>query len=155
VGLLLVFALTLLSSRQDEALAMIHFPWQQLKYDIVFLGPRPGVRAMTMSRDRRIEIYVRPADDARKLAYDIAHELGHAVDFTQNTDEIRRKWMEARHINISTPWFGCNRCSDYNTPAGDFAETFAYILVGGQFSGKIAPAPTPEEMPALRTFFPQ
>ena len=141
-------------SRNDEALALISFPWQQLHYTIVFLAPKQGVRAMIFPRDRRIEVYARPSDDSRLLAYDIAHELGHAIDVTFNTAKTRKKWMEARGINPGTPWFGCNRCSDFNTPAGDFAETFAFLLLGpGNFSGKIASAPTAEQVPVLKAFF--
>src|SRR5215831_11716630 len=88
-----------LTSRQQAALAMIPFPWQRLKYDIVFLQPRLGVRAMTFPKEHRIEIYARPQDDIHLLAYDIAHELGHAVDMTYNTNETRRKWMELRGID--------------------------------------------------------
>jgi hypothetical protein len=90
------------------------------------------------------------------LAFEIAHELGHAIDLTFNTDETRARWMKSRGIDPATPWFGCNRCSDYNTPAGDFAETFALLLLGsGQFSGRIAPAPTSEQVPTLISFFPE
>jgi len=61
--------------------------------------------------------------------------------------------MEARGIDPETPWFGCNRCSDFNTPAGDFAETFAFLMLGpGNFSGRIAAAPTAKQIPALKAF---
>jgi hypothetical protein len=142
------------ASRREEALAFIEFPWQQLNYDIVFMPPRIGFRAMTFPKVRRIEIYARPTDDSRLLAYDIAHELGHAIDMSFNTEETRRKWMELRGIDPETPWFGCSRCSDYNTPAGDFAETFALLLFGSKnFSGRIAPAPTAGQLAVLRPFF--
>ena len=142
------------ANRNDEALALISFAWQQLHYNIVFLAPRHGVRAMIFPSDHRIEVYARPSDDSRRLAYDIAHELGHAIDMTFNTAETRRQWIEARGINPDTPWFGCNGCSDFNTPAGDFAETFAFLLLGpGNFSGKIASAPTAEQVPVLKAFF--
>ena len=141
--------------RNEAALALIDFPWQQLKYNIVFVAPRQGFRAMTIARDHKIEIYARPADDSQLLAYDIAHELGHAIDLTQNTDDTRRKWMVSRGIDPATPWFGCNRCSDYNTPAGDFAETFAFLLLGpGHFAGRIAPPPAAEQIEILKSFFP-
>jgi hypothetical protein len=141
--------------REQAALALIGFPWQQLQYDIVFMAPRPGIRAMTIFGQHRIEVYARPNDNARLLAFDIAHELGHAIDVTRNTGETRRKWLKARGIDPSTPWFGCSGCSDFNTPAGDFAETFALFLLGpGHFSGRIAPPPTTEQVPALAAFFP-
>jgi hypothetical protein len=141
--------------REETALALIGFPWQELQYDIVFKAPERGVRAMTFPREHRIEVYARPGDDAQLLAYDIAHELGHAIDATRNTPETRREWMKARGIDPSTPWFGRSGCTDFNTPAGDFAETFALFLLGpGHFDGRIAPPPSAEEIPALASFFP-
>jgi hypothetical protein len=62
--------------------------------------------------------------------------------------------MELRGIDPSTPWFGCDRCTDFKTPAGDFAETFALLLLGpGHFSGRIAPPPTVDQVNALKPFF--
>src|ERR1700733_11565939 len=55
--------------RERAALALIAFPWQQLHYDVVFMAPRPGVRAMTIIGEHRIEIYARPNDSAELLAY--------------------------------------------------------------------------------------
>ena len=111
---------------------------------------------MTLPGQHRIEVYARPEDDVELLAYDIAHELGHAYDVTHNTAETRKRWMQLRGINPTTPWFGCDRCSDYNTPAGDFAETFALLLRGPKyFRSRIAARPTPEQIPALVHFFPK
>lgn len=142
-------------ARYEAALALIEFPWQNLQYDIVFLSPRTGFRAMTISKKHKIEIYARPADDSLLIAYDIAHELGHAIDLTLNTAKTRKQWMKSRGIDPATPWFGCSRCSDYNTPAGDFAETFAFLLLGpGNFAGIIAPPPTAKQIPALTSFLP-
>jgi len=143
-------------ARKEAALALIAFPWQNLKFEIVFMPPRRGFRAMIFPTRHRIEVYARPEDDLQLLAYDIAHELGHAIDVTRNTSESRKKWMKSRGINPATPWFGCNRCSDYNTPAGDFAETFALLLLGpGHFAGRIAPSPSTKQIPALNSFFPE
>jgi hypothetical protein len=144
------------AARPESALELIEIPWQILGFEIVFLPPRPGYRAMTFPAKHRIEVYVRPQDDLNLLAYDIAHELGHAIDVTYNTAETRKQWMLARGIDPDTPWFGCNRCSDYNTPAGDFAETFALMLRGPKyFRSRIAPRPTPEQMSVLSRFFPK
>lgn len=141
--------------RPESALDLIQIPWQQLGYEIVFMPSRTGFRAMTISDKHRIEIYARPQDEVELLAHDIAHELGHAVDLTYNTPEIRKAWMQLRGIDPETPWFGCNRCSDYNTPAGDFAESFAFIMYGPRyFRGRIALRPTSEQIPALSEFFP-
>ncbi len=133
---------------------MIHFPWQQLNYQIVFLSPRPGLRAMTFPSQHRIEVYARPNDSASLMAYDIAHELGHAIDVTYNTPETRKNWMKLRGIDPSTPWFGCDACSDFETPAGDFAETFALLMLGPKdFQGRIAPPPTAQQLSGLQPFF--
>jgi hypothetical protein len=141
--------------RNNEALAMITFPWrQELEYQIVFMDPQTGYRAMTYPKQHRIEIYARPGDDSARLAHDIAHELGHAVDVTFNTPETRKKWMELRGIDPSTSWFACNKCSDFSSPAGDFAETFASLQVGNDyFSGRIAPRPTEKDVASLISFF--
>jgi hypothetical protein len=143
-----------LASREQAALAMIHFPWRQLNYQIVFLPPRPGLRAMTFPAKHRIEVYARPNDSVSLMAYDIAHELGHAIDVTYNTAESRKNWIKMRGIDPSTPWFGCSACSDFETPAGDFAETFALLMLGpNDFRGRIAPPPTPQQISGLQAFF--
>src|SRR5437763_3382587 len=46
--------------RDNGALALIRFPWEQLHYAIVFAPPRPGLRAMIFPSAHRIEIYARP-----------------------------------------------------------------------------------------------
>jgi hypothetical protein len=140
----------------ESALTLIQIPWQKLGYEIVFMPPRAGYRAMTLPAKHRIEIYARPQDDLNLLAHDIAHEIGHAIDLIHNTAETRRRWMLARGIDPATRWFGCDRCSDYNTPSGDFAETFALLLAGPKhFRGRIAPRPMIDDIPALTAFFPK
>ena len=139
----------------ESALDLIQIPWKQLGYQIVFKPPRAGYRAMTFAGKHKIEVYARAQDDQDLLAYDIAHEIGHVVDLTYNTPETRKAWMKMRGINPATKWFGCSRCSDYNTPAGDFAETFAMYLRGPKyFRSRIARRPTPEALAALSRFFP-
>ena len=138
---------------RKAVLGLIRFPWQKLGYEIVFLGPRPGYRAMTISDRRRIEIYNRPGDSPLLTAFDLAHELGHAFDLDHNTPERRSRWRELRGIDPEEAWFGCNRCPDYNTPAGDFAETFAFLLLGpGNYHSRMALPPTKDEIPALAAF---
>jgi hypothetical protein len=139
--------------RLQTILGLIHYPWQALGYDVVLLGPRPGFRAMTISDRRRIEIYMRNGENPLDIAYDLAHELGHAFDLERNDDVRRARWCVLRGIDPAAPWFGCNRCPDYSTPAGDFAETFAYLLLGpGNYHSRMAPAPTDKEVTELATF---
>ena len=149
-------ALTETEIREKSALDLIQYPWHDLQYEIVFRPPQTGIRAMIFPPQHRIEIYVRPGDDYRLLAYDIAHELGHAIDLTFNTDATRKIWMKERGIEAGTAWFGCSGCSDYATPAGDFAESFATLLLGsGHFAGRLAPTPTLAQIPDLQLFFPK
>jgi hypothetical protein len=144
------------SPSPESALELIPIAWQGLGFEIVFMPPRPGFRAMTLPSKHRIEVYARPQDDLQLLAYDIAHEIGHAIDVTYNTTETRRQWMLARGIDPKTQWFGCDRCSDYNTPAGDFAETYAFLLRGPKyFRGKIAPPPTADQIQQLSALIPK
>ena len=111
---------------------------------------------MTLPAQRRIEVYARPEDDLDLLAFDIAHELGHVIDLTHNTAKSRKEWLEFRGISPTTKWFGCNRCSDYKTPAGDFAESFALFMLGPKyFRGRIASPPAAEQIQALARFFPK
>ena len=140
-------------TRPKLVLELIHYPWQQLGYEIVFMQSRPGFRAMTISDRRRIEIYMRSDDPPLETAFDVAHELGHAFDLNYNNAERRSRWCTMRGIDPDTPWFGCNRCPDYSTPAGDFAETFALLLLGpGSYHSRMAPAPKLEQVPELAAF---
>jgi hypothetical protein len=132
------------------ALAMIQFPWQNLGYRVSFLGRRPGYRALTLVDRRQIEVYVKSEEGPDALAFDLAHEFGHIVDLKYNGEQQRKRWLELRGIDPATPWYGCSACSDYDTPAGDFAETFAYLLLGpGSFHSHMAPPPPPEKVREL------
>ncbi len=140
-------------NRRQAVLELIHYPWEDLGFNVVFMGSRSGYRAMTLTARHRIEIYVRPRDGALNQAYDLAHELGHAFDLKNNNEDRRRKWLALRGIDPSTPWFGCDACPDYGTPAGDFAETFAFLLLGpGNFHSMMAPLPTANQILELAAF---
>lgn len=108
------------------ALRRISYNWKPLGYSIVFMAARRGITGMTYPAQHRIEVYVRSCSrmTTAYLAETIAHEIGHAVDFTRGTDAWHRKWQVARHISLSIPWYGAPYATDFSTPAGDFAETF-------------------------------
>ena len=140
----------------QEALRLITYPWQQrLNVSIAFAGPRPGYRATSTDFGHRAEIvvYVRPTDTARLVAVNIAHELGHLVDYNLLTDNDRSQWLSARG-RPEVRWWACNYCEDYSTGSGDFAEVFAAWQVGAiDYRSRVAPPPTPAEMSGLVRFF--
>lgn len=96
-------------------------------YQLVFRAERDGYYGITRPRSRSIEVYIRSctAQSSALLRHVVAHELGHAYDAVRLTEADRRAWRRARGIAADTPWYGCNRCTDFATPAGDFAEVYA------------------------------
>jgi len=137
----------------STALAMIHFPWEDLGFKVSFHDRRPGYRALTLVDRHQIEVYVKSEDPPSALAFDLAHEFGHVFDLKYNDTVRKKRWMELRGINPAMPWYGCSACSDYATPAGDFAETFAYLLLGpGSYHSKLAPPPSAEMIRELAEF---
>lgn len=135
------------------ALSMIRFPWQDLGFKVSFFPRRPGFRALTLVDKQQIEVYVKSEETPSSLAFDLAHEFGHVVDLKFNDDARRKRWMELRGIDPGTPWYGCSACSDFDTPAGDFAETFAYLLLGpGSYHSRLALPPSPDQVRELAEF---
>jgi hypothetical protein len=140
-------------SKEAAALARVSYPWQQLGYRIVFLGPQAGVWGRTSPRSMGfIDIYVRPDESVDMLAHVIAHEIGHAVDLTYGNDQRRQVWEELRGVS-PRPWFTCSMCEDFSTPAGDFAETFAYWQLHDFSRSELAPAPTAAQLAQLTPLF--
>jgi uncharacterized membrane protein YgcG len=136
------------------ALAEITYPWQQLGYQVVFLGPRPDLMGQTIFDAHRIEIYLRSAEPQQMVAHVIAHEIGHAADVAYNTPERRQQWLHLRGTSTSQPWFGCDSCDDFSSPAGDYAETFSFWQVGpnADFS-HLAPPPSQDQLQQLIPLF--
>lgn len=124
---------------------------------IAFRGARSDVLGMAEPNARRIEVYVRScaAQSDALLLHVVAHELGHLVDAIRMDDDLRARWKAARGIPASTPWFGCSRCRDFATPAGDFAETYAQWQRRATTNrSQLAPAPSRAQLAVLaRTFF--
>ena len=131
-----------LRRRAEDTLAYVAYPWRRLGYGVVFGAARPGLRARTLLAERRIEVYPRRGDTARRTAFDLAHEVAHAFDFSRATWAARDRWHAARGLDPAAPWFGCNACADLATPAGDFAESFAdWQVPGGDFRSTMGPPP--------------
>jgi hypothetical protein len=140
--------------RGAQALAFVDYPWQATGFQISFHPARRGYRGMTDLGARRIEVYVRPGESIRALAFTVAHEIAHAVDVTFGSSARRRAWRQLRGLDPHLPWFSCDGCSDFATPAGDYAETFAYWLVGpAGYRSRLAPPPSAAELELLAPLF--
>jgi hypothetical protein len=120
---------------------------------------RPGggaLKGMTYYDSHHVDVFV--ASCAREsdtlLRHVVAHETGHAWDSLHMTAQLRAEYLAARGIPAGTPWFGCDRCQDFATPAGDFAETYAQWQRGASDSrSTIAPAAAPAQLADLGARF--
>ena len=140
----------------EAALALIPLPWEEIGFRIKFMGARSGYRAGTFPHEKLIEVYVRQELSLDEIARDIAHELGHAFDWERNNASVRATYKQVRgYGDRPGGWFACSGCTDFATPAGDFAETFAYWALGARLEhrGVIVPAPTPEQLALLEPLF--
>ncbi|MEL6985275.1 MAG: hypothetical protein AAFO29_22775 [Actinomycetota bacterium] len=134
-----------------EALAGITYPWQEILGDwtIEFQTTTDGLYGLTLVPERKIEIYVRPDQSPSMVRHVIAHEIGHAVDVTLNDGSDRRRWTEARDIDAA-PWWPESGAADFQTGAGDFAESFAAWQVGPSgFRSELAPPPNAVQIQLL------
>ena len=116
-------------------------------FRIEFKAARKGYMGLTHLNERRIEMFVRACGTQTDelLRHVMAHELGHAYDTVRNNAALRAAWQAARGIPASTPWYGCSGCTDFATPAGDFAEVYAQWARGAstnrsELAGDVAPA---------------
>lgn len=140
--------------RGAEALELIGYRWQDLGWGISFHPARDGLLGLAHEPDRHIYVFVRRGQSVRSLAFTVAHEIGHAYDFTHGTRESHNRWRELRGIDRDVPWAGCSGCGDLETPAGDFAEVFAVWQVGPvDFRSRMAPLPSGERLRVLSEEF--
>lgn len=142
------------AQRGARSLASLRYPWQKLGYRVEFLPDKHGYLGLTTSGVNLVQIYIRPSESDLVLSHSIAHELGHALDFSRGTAEKRAQYLKIRGLSPDLTWFGCSGCSDYQTPAGDWAEVFAYWLAGpGDFRSQMAGAPSAAQLRALAPLF--
>lgn len=135
---------------RDRVLALIPFPWQERLpgWTVELMPARYDVHGLTFTGDARIELYVRPTDDAATLARVLAHELGHAADLTLNDDTDRAGWLDQRGIP-QAPWWPGEAASDFASGAGDFAECFSTWQVGSTSRSEIAVPCRAEDLAVL------
>ena len=143
-----------IESRGAAALALIDYPWKRTGYSIVFAGPNPNLLGLTEPSRKQITIYLRPTQSTADITHVLGHEIAHAVDFTMTTDAERAEYRRIRGLDDDTPWYPtCGLCPDYRFPVGDWAETFAYWLLGGSFNSQLGGRPTPAQLAALKPIF--
>jgi hypothetical protein len=141
--------------RGRQALDAMRYPWQELGYTVRF-EPARGQRVLgwTDAASRTIVVYVRPGQSEHSLRVTLAHEIGHALDFVTGDDAQRARYLELRGLRPGTPWFPCDRCSDYASPAGDWAEVFALWMFGpGDFRSEMAGPPDQDTLRAIVPLF--
>jgi hypothetical protein len=142
-------------ARARAALDALDYPWQELGYRIRFEAhPGGSTAGLTDPATRTITVYVRPTQSDLSLRATIAHEIGHAVDIVTGSDAQRAAYLERRGLPADTEWFPCDRCDDLESGAGDWAEVFAYWLVGpGDFRSRLAGPPSDEVLARLVPLF--
>lgn len=142
--------------RGAAALASLR-PAEPSGYPVTFKPARQGFLGLTEPSEQLIEVYVRDCatETDELLRHVVAHEIGHARDKTALTDDQRSAWLAVRGIPAGAAWQGCDGCTDFATPAGDFAEVYAQWRRGATDNrSELAGAPGPAALEALaRQFF--
>ncbi len=136
----------------EAALDRMRFDWggRFPDWEVSFLGPRSGLRALTYPHERRIEVFVRSTDTAESLHRVLAHEIGHLVDVELNTNEDRDRWRSQRSLSSAVPWWPDDSDPDFASGAGDFAEAFAVWEAGIISQSTVAGQPTAADLELLR-----
>lgn len=131
--------------RGEAALASLRRPSDAAQIAVSFQAGRPDILGLAHLQEHSVEVFVRSCEREPEalLRHVVAHEIGHVVDATRMTLELREQWLAARGIPAGTAWFGCDRCTDFATPAGDFAETYSQWQRDGSDSRSQLAAPAP------------
>jgi hypothetical protein len=143
--------------RGQAALATLRDTGQRSGVSVSFKGAKDGYLGLTYPAAHHVDVFVRPcsSESWTLLRHVLSHEMGHAYDAAHMTDQLRADYLKMRGIPAGTPWFGCSYCSDFATPAGDFAETYSQWQRGSHDSRtQIAPMPNDAQLAAIAaTFF--
>lgn len=117
-------------ARGQKALARIGFNYDEMLagWTIAFLPSKPTLLGLTLTRERRVEIYVRSSRSVEAISHDLGHELGHVIDVAYGSESRRASYLELRGLPAKTSWWACDSCRDLELGAGDFAEVFSQIV---------------------------
>jgi hypothetical protein len=142
--------------RGQAAMATLKDTGQRSGVTVAFKGAKSGYLGLTFPERRHVDVYVRScsAESFTLLRHVMSHEMGHAYDAAHMDAGLRKAYMAMRGIPAGTPWFGCNYCTDFKTPAGDFAETYSQWQRGSHDSRtQIAPMPGPAQLAQIASAF--
>jgi hypothetical protein len=142
--------------RGQAALATLRDTGQRSGVSISFKGAKTGYLGLTYPAAHHVDVFVRPcsSESWTLLRHVMSHEMGHAYDAAHMTESLRASYLKARGIPAGTPWFGCSYCTDFDTPAGDFAETYSQWQRGTHDSRtQIAPMPDTAQLSAIAAAF--
>ena len=142
--------------RGQAAMATLKDNGQRSGVSVSFLGAKSGYLGLTFPARHHVDVYVRScsAESFSLLRHVMSHEMGHAYDAAHMTASMRSAYMAMRGIPAGTPWFGCNYCTDFKTPAGDFAETYSQWQRGSHDSRtQIAPMPNSAQLAKIAAAF--
>jgi hypothetical protein len=144
------------AKRGQAAMATLRDTGQRSGVSVAFKGAKSGYLGLTFPARHHVDVYVRScsAESFALLRHVMSHEMGHAYDAAHMTASLRKAYMAARGIPAGTPWFGCSYCTDFKTPAGDFAETYSQWQRGTHDSRtQIAPMPNASQLAAIAAAF--
>jgi hypothetical protein len=144
------------AKRGSRALATLKDNGTRSGVSIAFKAAKPGYLGLTYPARRHVDVFVRScsAESFTLLRHVMSHEMGHAYDAAHMTPALRTAYMKMRGIPAGTPWFGCSYCTDFATPAGDFAETYSQWQRGSSDSRtKIAPMPGQAQLAVIAAAF--
>lgn len=137
------------SARSAEAMELVGFDWETTLpgWTIDFVEGETEIAGYTWSNERRIEIFVRSHSTPESLHRVLAHEFGHAVDVSLNSANERRSWLTQRNAE-GLQWWPNSGKADFQTGAGDFAETFAVWMTGNadDFRSEVGPVPSADDL---------
>jgi hypothetical protein len=144
------------AKRGQLALSSLRDTGQRSGVTVAFKGTKAGYLGLTYPERRHVDVFVRScsAESFTLLRHVTSHEMGHAYDAAHMNSSLRRAYMDMRGIPAGTPWFGCNYCTDFNTPAGDFAETYSQWQRGSHDSRtQIAAMPNDTQLAKIAAAF--
>ncbi len=138
---------------KERTLKRLTYDWQAIlpEWETQFNGGRRGHLGNCDSETRVIDIWVRADQTQKMVAKTLVHEFAHAFDYQYMTWEMRREWLSLRG-RPNAKWYPSSRAkNDYDSGAGDFAESVSWTFQGhGTFRGRLGPPPNAKQRALLK-----